>query len=175
VASRESENGGILVDKFSLPLLFYAVDWEPDSKRLKCGPHVVSTVCGRAPGESKLFDGARRMPALHPVTGGALGGLAQLAGRRKVFMSRSSWKRAITALLIVMAFTLAVPAKASATAMTMDSAYCSTLKVWTKVMAWLTGLWAAPTTSAPRGDAKFGAGHSSDGLAVSKAGPKAPV
>jgi hypothetical protein len=89
-------------------------------------------------------------------------------------MSRSSWKRAFTALLLVMVCTLAVPAKASATAMTMDSAYYSALKLWTKAMDWLSGLWAAPATGAPRGNLKFGAGHSSDGVAASKAGTKAP-
>ncbi len=83
-------------------------------------------------------------------------------------MSRRSWKRAVTALLIVMVCTVAVPAKASATASTMDSPYTSALKVWTRVMDWLGGL--LPALSEPRGDAKFGAGHSSDGRRMSKLG-----
>jgi hypothetical protein len=93
----------------------------------------------------------------------------------EAFMSRSSWKRAFTALLVVMVCTLAVPAKASATAMTMDSGHYSALKIWARAMDWLRGLWAVPpTASDPRGNSKFGAGHSSDGLATSKAASKVP-
>ncbi|HYL05042.1 MAG TPA: hypothetical protein VE075_03330 [Thermoanaerobaculia bacterium] len=86
-------------------------------------------------------------------------------------MPRSSWKRAFTLLLIVMVCTLAVPAKASATAPTMDAA----LKLWTTAMDWLRGLWTAPAASnVPHGgNFKFGAGHSSDGLSASKPAVKA--
>ena len=89
-------------------------------------------------------------------------------------MCRSPWKRAFTALLVVMACTLAVPARAATTAPTMDTAFTSAMKLWTKAMKWLDDLWAAPATSgAARGDGfKFGAGHSSDGRSVAKSSAK---
>ncbi len=90
-------------------------------------------------------------------------------------MPRSTWKRAFTSLLIVTVCALAVPAKASATAMSMDSIFHSAAKVWTSAMDWLFGLWTAPATSStPRGDSKFGAGHSSDGRSAAKAAVKTP-
>jgi hypothetical protein len=87
-------------------------------------------------------------------------------------MTRSPWKRAFTALLVVMACTWAVPAKASTAAPTMDSTYSSAMKLWTKAMEWLTDLWTAPSSVQRGHNLKFGAGHSSDGHGVAKASAK---
>jgi len=76
-------------------------------------------------------------------------------------MSRSPWKRALAALLVVTACTLAVPAKANAAAANMDTfAYPS--RLWNRIMDWVGRLWSIPVTGGPH-DAKFGAGQSSDG------------
>jgi hypothetical protein len=113
------------------------------------------------------------------TVGAALNPVASAGPRRTgaarveegVFMSRSSWKRALTALLVVMVCTLAVPARAGATALTMDSAYYSAMKLWNTAMDWLRVAWTGvpAVSSAPRGNHKFGAGHSSDGRTLTKA------
>ncbi len=79
----------------------------------------------------------------------------------------SRWARALAALLVVLACTLAVPPKASATALSMDSFFVPASRLWTKAMDWCRGFWATPATSAPN-DAKFGAGQSSDGRTKTK-------
>lgn len=75
--------------------------------------------------------------------------------------SPSRWARVLAALLVVMACTLAVPAKASAAVPNMDSIFVPAGRLWTKAMDWFRGFWATPA-SAPN-DAKCGAGQSSDG------------
>ena len=154
-------------------LLVLAVAWELDGKRLKGGPQVFSAVAaggGRAGSSLRML----RLPALIPVAGAGPRRTGPARREEELFMSRSAWKRALTLLLIVMVCTLAVPAKASATALTMDSAFHSALKLWTTAIDWLSGFWTAPAaSSAPRGGFKFGAGHSSDGLRATKAGAKA--
>jgi len=84
-------------------------------------------------------------------------------------MSRrpSSWARALAALLVAMACTLAAPAKASAAPLNMDSFFVPASKLWSKAMDWCRGFWTTPAASAP-GDAKFGAGQSSDGRIKTK-------
>ena len=79
-------------------------------------------------------------------------------------MSRcpSRWARALAALLVVLACTLAVPPKASAAALSMDSFFVPANRLWFKAMDWFRDFWTTPATSAPN-DAKFGAGQSSDG------------
>ena len=90
-------------------------------------------------------------------------------------MFRSSWKRALTAVLIVTVCALAVPATASATARNMDSDYYSATKLWNTAMNWFWGLWTTPAaSSAPRGNLKFGAGHSSDGRSLARPAIRAP-
>jgi len=81
-------------------------------------------------------------------------------------MSRSPWKRAIAALLVVMACTLAVPARASATVLSMDSVFVPASRLWFKAMDWFRGYWTSP--GGPN-DSKFGAGQSSDGRTKAKA------
>jgi hypothetical protein len=82
-------------------------------------------------------------------------------------MSRSSsrWARALAALLVVMACTLAVPPKASAAALNMDTFYVPASRLWTKALDWFRGFW---TTPAAPNDSKFGAGQSSDGRTKTK-------
>jgi hypothetical protein len=82
------------------------------------------------------------------------------------FMSRRSWKRIIAAVLVVMVCALAVPAKASAAAPTMDSMFHPASWVWIKGMDWLRGFWTS--LHAGIGANKMGAGHSSDGHAEAK-------
>jgi hypothetical protein len=74
--------------------------------------------------------------------------------------SHSRWARATAALLVVMACTLAVPAKASAASPNMDTFYVPASRLWNKAMDWFRALWTTPR--APN-DAKCGAGQSSDG------------
>lgn len=83
-------------------------------------------------------------------------------------MSRSTWKRALAALLVVAAFTVAVPARASVAASNMDTFLCPANRVWTKVLDWVGRFWSSHPTSAPD-DAKFGAGQSSDGRSKTQA------
>jgi hypothetical protein len=76
-------------------------------------------------------------------------------------MSRPPWKRALAALLVVMACTLAVPANANAAAANMDTLpYPS--RIWNRIMDWVGRFWATPAARAPH-NVKFGAGQSSDG------------
>jgi len=70
-------------------------------------------------------------------------------------------------LLVVMACTLAVPAKASAAVPNMDTFYVPASRLWDKAMDWFRAIWTRPATSAPDGT-KFGAGQSSDGRTKSK-------
>lgn len=117
----------------------------------------------------------RRVPEIEPRCERLSAADRRGIGRRDSFMSRSTWKRAFTPLLIVMVCTLAVPVKASATGISMDSIFHSASKVWISAMDWLYGLWPAPATSSvPRGNPKFGAGHSSDGRSAAKPAVKAP-
>ncbi|HLX10779.1 MAG TPA: hypothetical protein VKY89_23220 [Thermoanaerobaculia bacterium] len=82
-------------------------------------------------------------------------------------MSRRSWKRTVAVLLVVAVCALAVPAHAtSATAPSMDSVFYPAGWLWTKGMDLLRGIWVS--LHAGRGAFKFGAGHSSDGHALSK-------
>jgi len=83
-------------------------------------------------------------------------------------MSRSPtrWARALAALLVVLACSLAVPPKASAAVLSMDSFFVPASRLWTKAMDWLYGFWK-PAAGAP-GDSKFGAGQSSDGRTKTK-------
>lgn len=81
-------------------------------------------------------------------------------------MSRSPWKRVLAALLVAMACTLAVPARASAAVLSMDSFFVPASRLWIKAMHWFHGYWTTPATG---GDAKFGAGQSSDGRTKAKA------
>ena len=76
--------------------------------------------------------------------------------------SPSRWARVLAALLVVMACTLAVPAKASAAVPNMDSFFVPASRLWTKATDWFRGFWTTSATSAPD-DAKEGAGQSSDG------------
>jgi hypothetical protein len=81
-------------------------------------------------------------------------------------MSRPPWKRALAALLVVMACTLAVPANANAAAANMDSLpYPS--KLWNRLMDWVGRFWTTPAARASH-EIKFGAGQSSDGRAKSQ-------
>jgi len=81
-------------------------------------------------------------------------------------MSRSPWKRALAALLVVMACTLAAPAKASAAAANMDSLpYPS--RLMNKIMDWVGRFWVTPAARSPH-EIKFGAGQSSDGRSKSQ-------
>ncbi len=84
-------------------------------------------------------------------------------------MSRSPWKRVLAALLVAMACTLAVPAKASAAALNMDSFFVPASRLWTKAMDWIRGYWTTPAPGGPNDD-KIGAGQSSDGRSKLKAG-----
>ena len=81
-------------------------------------------------------------------------------------MSRRSWKRTVAVLLMVAVCALAVPARASATAPSMDSLFYPAGWLWTKGMDLLRDIWVS--LHAGRGGFKFGAGHSSDGHALSK-------
>ncbi len=81
-------------------------------------------------------------------------------------MSRRSWKRTVAVLLVVAVCALAVPAHASATAPSMDSLFYPAGWLWTKGMDLLRGIWVS--LHAGHGGFKFGAGHSSDGHALSK-------
>ena len=83
-------------------------------------------------------------------------------------MSRSPtrWARALAALLVVLACTLAVPPKASAAVVNMDSFFVPASRLWIKALDWIYGLWK-PATGGPN-DAKFGAGQSSDGRTKTK-------
>jgi hypothetical protein len=83
-------------------------------------------------------------------------------------MSRSPWKRALAALLVAMACTLAVPARASAAVLSMDAVFIPASRLWFKAMDWFRGYWTTPATGGPN-DAKFGAGQSSDGRTKAKA------
>jgi hypothetical protein len=76
--------------------------------------------------------------------------------------SLSRWARALAALLVVMTCTLAVPPKANAAVPNMDTFYVPASRLWNKAMDWFRGFWTTAATSAP-GDAKCGAGQSSDG------------
>jgi hypothetical protein len=84
-------------------------------------------------------------------------------GEEEVFMSRSPsrWRRALAALLVVMACILAVPPRANAAALNMDTFYVPANKLWNKAMDWVRSFWM-PARSGPNGT-KFGAGQSSDG------------
>lgn len=83
----------------------------------------------------------------------------------EVFMSRSPWKRAIAAVLVVLAITLAMPAKANAAASNMDSFFYPANRILSKAMDWIRHLWPVGGPNA----GKFGAGQSSDGRTSSKA------
>ena len=76
--------------------------------------------------------------------------------------SPSRWARVLAALLVVMACTLAVPAKASAAVPNTDSFVVPASRLWTKAMDWFRDFWTTPATSATD-DLKAGAGQSSDG------------
>jgi hypothetical protein len=96
-------------------------------------------------------------------------------------MSRSTLNRVVAALLVVMACTFAVPAKADSAAFTTDSGSTSA-RLWNTanaavnaVLEWIHGVTGphAPPVNAgrqpqPPGANKFGAGQSSDGRSVSK-------
>lgn len=96
-------------------------------------------------------------------------------------MSRSTLNRVVAALLVVMACTFAVPAKADSAAYTTDSGPTSA-RLWNAATAalntvfdWihgLTGPHAPPANPGrqlePPGSNKFGAGQSSDGRTVTK-------
>jgi len=90
-------------------------------------------------------------------------------------MTRSSWKRAIATLLVVLACSLTVPAPARAAAAiggmpTMDGVFDPVAKLWHAAVGWIRGLVPAPgERHRPGGDNKFGAGQSSDGRAKSLA------
>jgi hypothetical protein len=83
-------------------------------------------------------------------------------------MSRrpTRWARALAALLVVLACALAVPPKASAAVLNMDSFFVPASRLWIKAMDWLYGFWK-PAPGAPN-DTKFGAGQSSDGRTKTK-------
>ena len=81
--------------------------------------------------------------------------------------SPSRWARVLAVLLVVMACTLAVPPKANAAALNMDTFYVPASRLWDKAMDWVRGFWSTPATSVPN-NSKFGAGQSSDGRTKSK-------
>jgi hypothetical protein len=95
-------------------------------------------------------------------------------------MSRSTLNRVVAALLVAMACTFAVPAKADSAAFTTDSGPTSA-RLWNAataalntVLDWIHGLSGPhappvnPGRQQPPGNNKFGAGQSSDGRSVSK-------
>lgn len=77
--------------------------------------------------------------------------------------SPSRWGRtALAALLVVMACALAVPPKANAAALNMDTFYLPASRLWDKAMDWVRSFWSKPAKNGPD-SSKFGAGQSSDG------------
>jgi hypothetical protein len=85
------------------------------------------------------------------------------------FMSRSPSRRVVAAVLVVMVCLLAAPVKSHA-AGTWDSIDNPAGRLWKTAMAWFRDLWTGPAmTGHLPNDGKFGAGHSSDGLAKAKA------
>jgi hypothetical protein len=85
-------------------------------------------------------------------------------GEEEVFMPRSPsrWGRALAALLVVMACTLAAPPRANAAALNMDTFYVPASRLWDKAVDWVRSFWRMPARNGPD-SSKFGAGQSSDG------------
>jgi Spy/CpxP family protein refolding chaperone len=82
------------------------------------------------------------------------------------FMSRSSCKRIVAALLVVVVCALAVPARAGATPPNLDAWFSQPGLIWAKGLNWLHGFWRALHLGS--GASKMGAGHTSDGHSAAK-------
>lgn len=84
-------------------------------------------------------------------------------------MSRSPWRRTVAASLVVVLCVLALPATSHAAVSTWDSFDHPAVKLWGRIMEWFTSLWTGPDASSRLPNSgKFGAGHTSDGLARAK-------
>jgi hypothetical protein len=79
-------------------------------------------------------------------------------------MFSANVKRIVVALLVVTALTLALPGKAHAVTLGLNSTTLPGAGLWTKALNFLHSVFAGTPTPPPNHLSKFGPAHTSDGL-----------